>query len=189
MTTTRRGFLSSCATLAAATGVPYFHSTPRTLAAETQAKNGRFALGLIGAGGVAGYNIRAAKEWINLVAIADVDSRRAAGFNAGHAGGKAMVTDDYRRILDRKDIDVIHVATPDHWHTKPVVEAMLAGKDVSCEKPLTIDEGKLIRKVQRETAGSCRWAPSSGARFHCSSPPWHSWPRADSAGSRECRRR
>jgi predicted dehydrogenase len=85
--------------------------------------------------------------------LADVDSGRAAGFNARHAGGQALVTDDCRRILDRKDIDVIHVATPDHWHTKPVVEAMRAGKDVYCEKPLTltIDEGKLIRKVQWET--------------------------------------
>jgi len=153
MKKTRRGFLSSCATLAAATGVPYFHSTPRTLADETRAKNGRFALGLIGAGGIAGANIGVAKEWIDVVAIAAGDSGRATGFNAKHAGGKATVTDDYRRILERRDIDVIHVATPDHWHTKPVIEALLAGKDVYCEKPLTltIDEGKLIRKVQRET--------------------------------------
>ncbi|MFG0261052.1 MAG: Gfo/Idh/MocA family protein, partial [Novipirellula sp. JB048] len=45
------------------------------------------------------------------------------------------------------------IATPDHWHTKPLVEAMLAGKDVYCEKPLTltIDEGKLIRKIQQQT--------------------------------------
>ena len=69
------------------------------------------------------------------------------------SGGKAEVFEDYRTILDRDDIDVIHVATPDHWHTKPLIEAMLAGKDVYCEKPLTltIDEGKLIRKVQKET--------------------------------------
>ena len=153
MKDTRRGFLSSCATVAIAAGVPYFHSTPRTLADETRSKNGRFALGLIGSGSIANSNIRAAKDWIDVVAIADVDSGRAAAFNAEHAGGKAAVYDDYRRILERKDVDVIHVATPDHWHTKPVVEAMLAGKDVYCEKPLTltIDEGKLIRRVQRQT--------------------------------------
>jgi predicted dehydrogenase len=87
------------------------------------------------------------------VAIADVDASRAADFNAKFAGGKASVHEDYRAILERKDIDVIHVATPDHWHTKPVVEAMLAGKDVYCEKPLTLtlDEGKLIRKIQQQT--------------------------------------
>ncbi|MEY3205878.1 MAG: Inositol 2-dehydrogenase, partial [Planctomycetota bacterium] len=49
MNNTRRGFLSSCATLAAAAGVPYFHSTPRTLADETKSKNDRFTIGLIGA--------------------------------------------------------------------------------------------------------------------------------------------
>ena len=152
MRSSRRGFLSTCA---AGTGaaVPYFAWASRTLGDETQAKNDRVALGVIGSGSIAHANIGAAKDWIDIVAIADVDAGRAAGFNAKHAGGKAAVFEDYRRILERKDVDVIHVATPDHWHTKPVVEAMLAGKDVYCEKPLTltIDEGKLIRKVQKET--------------------------------------
>jgi predicted dehydrogenase len=150
----RRGFLAACGSAAAASGfVPSICWQPRTLADETRAKNDRVALGLIGAGGIAKANIGAARPWIDVVAIADVDAGRAAAFNAVHAGGKADVSDDYRRMLERKDIDVIHVATPDHWHAKPVIEAMLAGKDVYCEKPLTltIDEGKVIRKVQQET--------------------------------------
>ncbi len=153
MDDSRRDFLTTCTGGLAAAAVPYFFSTPRTLADETRAKNDRIALGLIGSGSIANLNIKTAKDWIDVVAIADVDAGRAAGFNERHAGGKADVYDDYRRILERKDVDVIHVATPDHWHTKPVVEAMLAGKDVYCEKPLTltIDEGKLIRRVQKET--------------------------------------
>jgi len=153
MPATRRGFLASCGTTAAAGAVPYFFSTPRTLGDETKAKNDRITLGLIGSGSIAKANIGAAKDWIDLVAIADVDGDRADQFNAKFADGKAAVHSDYRHILERKDIDVVHVATPDHWHTKPVVEAMLAGKDVYCEKPLTltIDEGKLIRKIQKQT--------------------------------------
>ena len=154
MKNSRRRFLKFCGTAAVGSGfVPYVFSQPRTLADETQAKNDRVALGLIGSGSIANANINAAKSWIDVVAIADVDAGRAADFNAKHAGGKADVYDDYRKILERKDVDVIHVATPDHWHTKPVIEAMLAGKDIYCEKPLTltIDEGKLIRKVQKET--------------------------------------
>ena len=60
---------------------------------------------------------------------------------------------DYRKVLDRKDIDAVMIATPDHWHTKIAIEAMLAGKDVYCEKPLTltINEGKLIEKYVKQT--------------------------------------
>ncbi len=68
-------------------------------------------------------------------------------------GKKPDAYSDYRKILDRKDIDAVMIATPDHWHTKIAVEAMLAGKDVYCEKPLTltIDEGKLIEKIVKQT--------------------------------------
>ena len=61
---------------------------------------------------------------------------------------------DYRDVLKRDDIGAVMIATPDHWHTKIAVEAMYAGKDVYCEKPLTltIAEGKLIEKVVKETS-------------------------------------
>ena len=72
---------------------------------------------------------------------------------AERQGKKPDAYGDYRKVLDRDDIDAVMIATPDHWHTKIAVEAMLAGKDVYCEKPLTltIAEGKLIEKVVKDT--------------------------------------
>ena len=133
--------------------LPYHFSTNPKLAFDTGSPNDKVNIGLIGAGGMGGGNINSAKKWLNLVAIADADSNRAEKMNKGLGGGKADVYADYRKILERDDIRVLHIATPDHWHTKPLIEAMLAGKDVYCEKPLTltIDEGKLIRKVQKQT--------------------------------------
>ena len=92
----------------------------------------------------------------DFAALADVDSN-VLGENVEKVekaqGKKPDAFKDYRKILDRKDIDAVMIATPDHWHTKIAVEAMKAGKDVYCEKPLTltIDEGKLIEKVVKET--------------------------------------
>ncbi|MBW3542945.1 MAG: Gfo/Idh/MocA family oxidoreductase [Planctomycetes bacterium] len=92
----------------------------------------------------------------DFAALADVDAN-VLGANVEQVensqGKKPDSYKDYRKILDRKDIDAVMIATPDHWHTKIAVEAMLAGKDVYCEKPLTltIDEGKLIEKVVQET--------------------------------------
>ncbi len=113
----------------------------------------KMPIGLIGAGGMGVGNMRSAAPFVNVVAIADADQSRQESANAQLSEGNADVYDDYRSILERDDIGIVHVATPDHWHTKPVIEAMLAGKDVYCEKPLTltIDEGKLIRQVQQET--------------------------------------
>jgi|688.fasta_scaffold02501_17 predicted dehydrogenase len=95
-------------------------------------------------------------KFANFAALADVDAKVLED-NVGKVekaqNKKPDAYKDYRKILDRKDIDAVMIATPDHWHTKIAVEAMRAGKDVYCEKPLTltIAEGKLIEKVVKET--------------------------------------
>src|SRR5439155_12785863 len=69
------------------------------------------------------------------------------------AGGKARIYDDYRKLLDQKDIDAVVIATPDHWHALQCVAACRAGKDVYVEKPLslTIAEGQKMVAVAKET--------------------------------------
>ncbi|QDU35996.1 Inositol 2-dehydrogenase [Maioricimonas rarisocia] len=95
-------------------------------------------------------------RFADFAALADVDEN-VLGTNVERVKekqGKAPdAYKDYRKILERDDIDAVMIATPDHWHTKISVEAMYAGKDVYCEKPLTltIDEGKLIERVVKET--------------------------------------
>ena len=95
-------------------------------------------------------------KFADFAALADVDAN-ILGANVEKVQNtqkkKPDAYADYRKVLDRKDIDAVMIATPDHWHTKIAVEAMYAGKDVYCEKPLTltIAEGKLIEKVVKET--------------------------------------
>jgi predicted dehydrogenase len=92
----------------------------------------------------------------DFAALADVDANVLAE-NVDRVekatGRKPDACADYRRILDRKDVDAVMIATPDHWHTKIALEAMAAGKDVYCEKPLTltIDEGKQIERAVKRT--------------------------------------
>lgn len=92
----------------------------------------------------------------DIVAVCDVDSDRvgrARGLVKGWLGSEPEGVTDYRRVIDRDDIDIVHVVTPDHWHAKVAIEAMLAGKDVYCEKPmtLTIEEGRMICDVCTRT--------------------------------------
>ncbi|HEX5444661.1 MAG TPA: Gfo/Idh/MocA family oxidoreductase [Pirellulales bacterium] len=95
-------------------------------------------------------------RFADFAALADVDAH-VLGENVEkvqkNQSKKPDAYKDYRKVLDRKDIDAVMIATPDHWHTKIAVEAMHAGKDVYCEKPLTltIAEGKLIEKVVKQT--------------------------------------
>ena len=95
-------------------------------------------------------------KFADFAALADVDAGvlgTVAEQTAAKQSHKPDTYGDYRRILERKDIDAVMIATPDHWHTKIAIEAMHAGKDVYCEKPLTITvaEGKLIEQAIEKT--------------------------------------
>jgi len=135
--------------------LPLVQPAGRTMADETRAKNDRPRLGLIGAGGQGSGDARGASHFGDFLAVCDVDKGRAAkAKDDRHIGkGKADGYEDYRKLLDRKDIDAVIIGTPDHWHTRICIDAMKAGKDVYCEKPLTltIDEGKILGRVAKET--------------------------------------
>ena len=96
------------------------------------------------------------RKFGDYVAICDADKQRlqlAGEIVKQWSGAAPDAVDDYRAILDRDDIDIVHISTPDHWHAKIAIEAMLAGKDVYCEKPmtLTIEEGQQMCEVCRKT--------------------------------------
>jgi myo-inositol 2-dehydrogenase/D-chiro-inositol 1-dehydrogenase len=147
---TRRTFVG----LAAGAGIAgaMAHSWHAARAEPSQSKNDRLRIGCIGVGwrgtGISG----SARSFGDIVAVCDTDLAHAEKFNMG-LGGKAEVYQDYRKFLDRNDLDVIINGTPDHWHTIINVAACRSGRDVYTEKPLTltIDEGKVLRKVVHET--------------------------------------
>ena len=89
---------------------------------------------------------------VKVLAIADVDQDHANEAAAGF-GPDCKAYYDFREVLARPDIDAVVIGTPDHWHAIIAIAAMRAGKDVYCEKPLTltIHEGRRISDVQRET--------------------------------------
>jgi len=131
---------------------PYIFTANAEEAAKPKSKNDRFRVGAIGMRYQGSVIAKLALPYADVVAIADVD--REIGEKAvAEFGGKAKLYEDYRKLLDRNDIDAITIGAPDHWHTKIVVDACRAGKDIYCEKPLTltIDEGKLMCKVVKKT--------------------------------------
>ena len=150
--TSRRQFLRTGAALSAALLNPYVFTADAEERARPRSKNDRFRLGAIGMKYQGSVITEKALAEGDLVAIADVD-RDIAEKAREQFGGKAELYEDYRRMLERPDIDIVLIGTPDHWHTQMVLDACRAGKDIYCEKPLTltIDEGKLMTRVVEET--------------------------------------
>ena len=146
----RRNFLKAASgLLAGGIATPYWITSH---AQAAQSKNDRFVVAAIGLGGQGTGIAKRAGQFGDIVAVCDVDRQHAERARE-QFGGKAEIYGDYRKLLERKDIDAVTIGTPDHWHTAIALAAIRAGKDVYCEKPLTltIDEGKVLVKAVAET--------------------------------------
>ena len=142
MHTSRRSFLKRAAVSAAA---PFL--LPSHIWAADTKPNSRLTMGFIGMGmqsrGLLGGFLG---QDTQVLAVCDVDTtrrndakKRVDDFYAKQPGrgGDCKAYNDFREITDRKDIDAVCIATPDHWHTVIMLAALRGGKDVYCEKPLT----------------------------------------------------
>lgn len=142
--TDRRSFLQAATATALAAA-----SYSRVLGA-----NERVGIGLIGYGSI-GKTHAADFTRISecsLVAIADCYRDRAEE-GASAVGGRTRAVQDFRHVLDSKDVDAVVIATPDHWHALMTLMACAAGKDVFVQKPLTlfVREGEWLQQVAQRT--------------------------------------
>lgn len=155
---TRRDFLK----VASAAGAAGYFSSCSARRASAKSPNEQPGIGFIGTGiRFHTYHGDQALRHGPCPALADVDSLQLGrayqvAIDNHREHGQPLVInahEDYRHVLDNKDVDVVCIATVDHWHTKIAIDAMKAGKDVYCEKPLTltIKEGRQIIDVQKET--------------------------------------
>ena len=116
--------------------------------------NQKIRLGLIGAGGMGSGDTQYALSLpdVELTAVADIYSGRLERAKQ-RWGANLFTTRDYREVLARKDVDAVIVATPDHWHSRITIEALEAGKDVYCEKPMVhrVGEGLKVVEAQKRT--------------------------------------
>jgi predicted dehydrogenase len=145
---TRRHFLGASAA-GLASPLLAAQASGRKLAA-----NDRIQFALIGAGGMGSGDTESALAtgMTKIVAVADVYDGRLTRAKERWGTG-LMTTRDYREVLARPDIDAVIVATPDHWHQKISIDAMNAGKDVYCEKPMVqhVDDGRGVVEAQKST--------------------------------------
>lgn len=180
----RRTFIQKTATVAAAVAATNIFKTP--VYGQNQAPstgrvigaNDRIVVGFVGLGGQ-GFNahVRQMKEHLaahNVVqaAVCDVSKHRTAEVKAfvEKDGGQCEGFSDYRKLLERKDIDAVVCATVDHWHTKVSIDSMNAGKHVYVEKPMTryLGEAFDIYDTVKKT-GKILQVGSQG----CSDLRWH----------------
>jgi len=116
--------------------------------------NDNIQIALIGAGGMGQGDAHMATSLpgVRLVAASDVYDGRLERCREIY-GRDILATRDYREVLARKDVDAVIVGTPDHWHAKITIDALNAGKDVYCEKPMVqkIADGHAVIEAQKKT--------------------------------------
>ncbi|MCF6286266.1 MAG: Gfo/Idh/MocA family oxidoreductase, partial [Candidatus Hydrogenedentes bacterium] len=145
----RRTFLKRSQVALAAATAPMILPSGVLAAPGRPGANDRIQVGYIGCGRRANSLFGLPEEG-QLVALSDLYRSRLEEVGKRFKG--AALYDDYRELLASDKIDAVVIATPDHWHAKPAIDACRAGKDIYCEKPLTltIDEGKQMVKAVRE---------------------------------------
>ena len=157
----RRNFLKKMAvsTAAVATGTTVFANENKTATFQLLKRNifganDNINIGLIGAGGMGTQDTITALQvpGVKLVAVCDLYDGRLKDAKKKW-GVDLFTTRSYKELLNRKDIDAVIIATPDHWHQQISIDAMKAGKHVYCEKPMvhSILEGPAVIKAQQET--------------------------------------
>jgi predicted dehydrogenase len=164
---TRRSFLAASGAATAAWAVGSAAARTAVAQRRTLGANDRIHFGVIGSGGQGTHDARVCVQAPNAVCVALCDvaefrldeSAKAVSTEmdkAGAAGVRIDRYDDYRRVLDRKDIDAVIIATPDHWHAKPFIYACEAGKHIYQEKPFcfTIELGKQMVAAARKNTGA-----------------------------------
>lgn len=129
--------------------------------------NDRIRIAVIGCGGMGtghlgGLVKRAEAENLAVPAVCDVYNRR---LERAKSICKGEGSTDYRDILDRKDVDAVLIATPDHWHAKITIDAMEAGKHVYCEKPMThtVEQAISVRNAARKLKKILQVGPNATA--------------------------
>ena len=133
---TRRSFLVTSALTAAASR-------------SAVGANDRIRVGFIGTGSRGSYMATVAEthEDCQILAMCDVHPVKLDRAISGLKNSKPDSYKDYRLVLERKDIDAVYIATPDHWHAPMIVEASQAGKDAYCEKPVSNNIEAAIKAV------------------------------------------
>jgi len=156
---TRREFLSKSAAGAAGLGLA---SLGGIAPSRVLGANERIGIAVIGVGGMGGGHFHGLvdratdpNQKIEVLAACDVWDRRAedrAAYSRSK-GGQAKAFRYYPDVLELPDLDAVFIATPDHWHAKISIDAMEAGKDVYCEKPMTLywEQAKAVAAVARRT--------------------------------------
>ena len=176
----RRQFLTRAAGAGAALALPAIlpargRASARVLGKDnTPPPSEQIVMGFIGVGGMGGGHLGffQGQKQVRIAAVCDVfqEHRERA---RERVGGDCVAYNDYRELLDRKDIDAVLIATPDHWHALTSIHACEAGKDVYCEKPmtLTIADGqamvRAVRHYNRVFQTGSQQRSEWGFRFAC----------------------